>query len=161
MSMPEVELAFGKAGRSNSATDPAPLNMIETWAELKPRDQWRSGMTPEKLIAELDKVARLPGMRNVWGYPIKIRIDMLTTGIRTPVGIKIAGPDLNEIDRLAKDVEQLARQVNGTRSAVADRVQGGKYIEIIPDRERISRYGIDLATVQMVIQTSARRNATE
>ncbi len=154
MSMPEVELAFGKAGRSNSATDPAPLNMIETWAELKPRDQWRSGMTPEKLIAELDKVARLPGMRNVWGYPIKIRIDMLTTGIRTPVGIKIAGPDLNEIDRLAKDVEQLARQVNGTRSAVADRVQGGKYIEIIPDRERISRYGIDLATVQMVIQTA-------
>ena len=154
MSIPEVEHTFGKAGRSNSATDPAPLNMIETWVELKPRDQWRSGMTPEKLIAELDKTARLPGLRNIWGYPIKIRIDMLTTGIRTPVGIKISGPDLNVIDGLAKDVEQLARQVPGTRSAVADRVQGGKYIEIIPDRDRIARYGIDLATVQMVIQTA-------
>lgn len=154
MTIPEVEYVFGKAGRSNSATDPAPLNMIETWVELKPRDQWRSGMTPEKLVAELDKVARLPGMRNVWGYPIKIRIDMLTTGIRTPVGIKIAGPDLGEIDRIAKDVEKLARDVPGTRSAFADRVQGGKYIEIIPDRERISRYGIDLATVQMVVQTT-------
>ena len=154
MSIPEVEHTFGKAGRSNSATDPAPLNMIETWVELKPRDQWRSGMTPKKLIAELDKVARLPGLRNVWGNPIKIRIDMLTTGIRTPVGIKISGPDLNEIDRLGKDVEQLARQVPGTRSVVADRVQGGKYIEIVPDRDRISRYGIDLATVQMVVQTA-------
>jgi Cu(I)/Ag(I) efflux system membrane protein CusA/SilA len=154
MSMPEVEHTFGKAGRSNSATDPAPLNMIETWVELKPRDQWRSGMTPKKLIAELDKVTRLPGLRNVWGNPIKIRIDMLTTGIRTPVGIKISGPDLNEIDRLGKDVEQLARQVPGTRSVVADRVQGGKYIEIVPDRDRISRYGIDLATVQMVVQTA-------
>ncbi len=154
MAVPEVALAFGKAGRSNSATDPAPLNMIETWVELKPRDQWRRGMTPEKLIAEMDKTVRLPGMRNVWGYPIKIRIDMLTTGIRTPVGIKISGPDLKEIGRIAKDVEGLARTVPGTRSAVADRVEGGKYIEIIPDRERISRYGIDLATVQMVIQTA-------
>jgi len=154
MAIPEVSHVFGKAGRSNSATDPAPLNMIETWVELKPRDQWRHGMTPEKLIAEMDKSVNLPGLRNIWGYPIKIRIDMLTTGIRTPVGIKIAGPDLNVIDGLAKDVEQLARQVPGTRSAVADRVQGGKYIEIVPDRERISRYGIDLATVQMVIQTA-------
>ena len=154
MSIPEVEHTFGKAGRSNSATDPAPLNMIETWVELKPRDQWRSGMTPKKLIAELDKVTRLPGLRNVWGNPIKIRIDMLTTGIRTPVGIKISGPNLNEIDRLGKDVEQLAREVPGTRSVVADRVQGGKYIEIVPDRDRISRYGIDLATVQMVVQTA-------
>lgn len=154
MTIPEVELAFGKAGRSNSATDPAPLNMIETWVELKPRDQWRPGMTPEELIAELDKVARLPGMRNVWGYPIKIRIDMLTTGIRTPVGIKIAGPDLKEIDKLAQHVEEIARTVTGTRSAVADRVQGGKYIEIVPDRDRISRYGIALDDVQMVIQTA-------
>lgn len=154
MAVPEVALAFGKAGRSNSATDPAPLNMIETWVELKPRNQWRRGITPEKLIAEMDKTVRLPGMRNVWGYPIKIRIDMLTTGIRTPVGIKISGPDLKEIGRIAKDVEGLARAVPGTRSAVADRVEGGKYIEIIPDRERISRYGIDLATVQMVIQTA-------
>jgi len=154
MSVPEVEFAFGKAGRSNSATDPAPLNMIETWVQLKPREQWRSGMTSEKLIAELDRTARLPGMRNVWGYPIKIRIDMLTTGIRTPIGIKIAGPDLKGIDGLAKRVEEIARTVPGTRSAVADRVQGGKYIEIVPDRDRISRYGIALKDVQMVIQTA-------
>lgn len=154
MTVPEVALAFGKAGRSDSATDPAPLNMIETWVELKPRDQWRRGMTPDKLIAEMNKTVNLPGLRNIWGYPIKIRIDMLTTGIRTPVGIKIAGPDLNVIDGLAKDIEQLARQVPGTRSAVADRVQGGKYIEIVPDRDRMARYGIDLATVQTVIQTA-------
>lgn len=154
MSVPEVEFAFGKAGRSNSATDPAPLNMIETWVQLKPREQWRPGMTPEKLIAELDRTARLPGMRNVWGYPIKIRIDMLTTGIRTPIGIKIAGPDLKGIDDLAKRVEEIARTVPGTRSAVADRVQGGKYVEIVPDRERISRYGIALKEVQMIIQTA-------
>ena len=154
MTVPEVALAFGKAGRSNSATDPAPLNMIETWVELKPRDQWRRGMTPDKLIADMNQSVNLPGLRNIWGYPIKIRIDMLTTGIRTPVGIKIAGPDLNVIDGLAKDVEQLARQVPGTRSAIADRVQGGKYIEIVPDRDRMARYGIDLATVQTVIQTA-------
>ncbi len=119
-------MAFGKAGRSSSATDPAPLSMLETWVELKPQGEWRKGMTPQKLIAEMDKAVRLPGMRNVWGYPIKIRIDMLTTGIRTPVGIKIAGPDLGGIDKLAKQVEELARAVPGTRSAVADRVQGGK-----------------------------------
>ena len=111
-------------------------------------------MTPEKLIAELDKVARLPGMRNVWGYPVKIRIDMLTTGIRTPVGIKISGPDLEGIDKLAQQVEGLARTVPGTRSAVADRVQGGKYIEITPNREKISRYGIVLEDLQTVVQTA-------
>lgn len=154
MTIPEVDLAFGKAGRSDSATDPAPLNMIETWVRLKPRDRWRPGMTPEKLIAEMDRVVNLPGLRNTWGYPVKIRIDMLTTGIRTPVGIKISGPDLTVTDGLARDVETLARTVPGTRSAVADRVQGGKYIEIVPDRERIARYGIDLATVQTVIQTA-------
>ncbi|QQG37394.1 MAG: efflux RND transporter permease subunit [Micavibrio aeruginosavorus] len=154
MMVPEVALAFGKAGRSSSATDPAPLNMIETWVELKPRDQWRRDMTAEKLIAEMNEIVNLPGLRNIWGYPVKIRIDMLTTGIRTPVGIKIAGADLNVIDKLAKDVEMLARDVPGTRSAVADRVQGGKYIEIIPDRDRIARYGIDIATVQTVIQTA-------
>lgn len=154
MAVPEVALAFGKAGRSNSATDPAPLNMIETWVDLKPRDQWRPGMTPKKLMEELNKTITLPGLRGVFGYPIKIRIDMLTTGIRTPVGIMISGPDLNEIDRIAKSVEHLAHQVPGTRSAVADRVQGGKYIEIIPDRDRITRYGIDLSTVQTVIQSA-------
>lgn len=154
MSVPEVKLVFGKAGRSGSATDPAPLNMLETWVELKPQEDWRDGMTAAKIMAELDKAARLPGLRNVWGYPIKIRTDMLTTGIRTPVGIKIAGPDLKGIDTLAREVESAIRTVPGTRSAVADRVQGGKYIEIIPDRTSISRYGIALGDVQMVIETA-------
>ncbi len=154
MSVPEVRQAFGKAGRSNSATDPAPLAMIETWIELKPREQWRKGMTPEKLMADLDKRVRLPGMMNSWGYPIKIRLDMLTTGIRTPVGIKVAGSDLNTIDKIAKEVEVLARAVPGTRTAIADRVVGGKYIEIEPNRRDIARYGISIKTVQRVIQTA-------
>jgi Cu(I)/Ag(I) efflux system membrane protein CusA/SilA len=152
--IPEVEWAFAKAGRSNSATDPAPLNMIETWVQLKPRDQWRSGMTPDKLVAEMDKRVNLPGLRNIWGYPIKIRIDMLTTGIRTPVGIKISGPDLKGIEQIARQVEALAREVKGTRSAIADRVQGGKYIEIVPNQQEIARYGIALETVQEIIQTA-------
>jgi Cu(I)/Ag(I) efflux system membrane protein CusA/SilA len=128
--------------------------MIETWIELKPRKEWRKGMTPEKLKADLDKRVRLPGMMNSWGYPIKIRLDMLTTGIRTPVGIKVAGSDLNTIDKIAKEVEVLARTVLGTRSAIADRVVGGKYIEIEPNRREIARYGISMGTVQLVIQTA-------
>lgn len=149
---PEVEQVFGKAGRADTATDPAPLSMIETWIELKPKDQWREGMTPEKLMAELDQKVRLPGMMNSWGYPIKIRLDMLTTGIRTPVGIKVAGPDLQGIDKVAREVERLVKNVPGTRSAIADRVQGGKYIEIVPNRRAIARYGVDIRTVQRVIQ---------
>lgn len=154
MTVPEVKQSFGKAGRSNSATDPAPLAMIETWIELKPREEWRKGMTPEKLIADLDKRVRLPGMMNSWGYPIKIRLDMLTTGIRTPVGIKVAGSDLNTIDKISKEVEVLVRDVPGTRSAIADRVVGGKYIEIEPKRREIARYGISIQTIQRVIQTA-------
>lgn len=154
MTVPEVKHAFGKAGRADTATDPAPLAMIETWIELKPRDQWREGMTPQKLIADLNKRVGLPGMMDSWGYPIKIRLDMLTTGIRTPVGIKISGADLQEIDRIAKDVEDRAKGVQGTRSAIADRVVGGKYIEILPDRRELARYGIALKTVQQVIQTA-------
>lgn len=154
MSVPEIKQVFAKAGRADTATDPAPLAMIETWVELKSQTEWRPGLTPEKLIAELDKKVRLPGMMNSWGYPIKIRLDMLTTGIRTPVGIKIAGPDLKIIDKIAKDVETAARNIDGTRSAIADRVVGGKYIEIIPDRREIARYGISLSNVQMVIQTA-------
>jgi Cu(I)/Ag(I) efflux system membrane protein CusA/SilA len=154
LTVPEVKHAFGKAGRADTATDPAPLAMIETWIELKPRKEWRPGMTPEKLIAELDKKVRLPGMMNSWGYPIKIRLDMLTTGIRTPVGIKVSGPDLESIDQVAKIVESSALEVEGTRSAIADRVSGGKFIEIIPDRREIARYGIALKTVQTVIQTA-------
>ena len=154
MTVPEVKHAFGKAGRADTATDPAPLAMIETWIELKPRSEWRSGMTPQKLIADLDKRVRLPGMMNSWGYPIKIRLDMLTTGIRTPIGIKIAGPELTTIDKIAKEIETLARDVPGTRSAIADRVVGGKYIEIEPNRREIARYGISLGTVQRIIQTA-------
>ncbi len=154
MSIPEVEHSFGKAGRSDSATDPAPLAMIETWVELKPRHEWRKGMTPEKLIKEMNKRVGLPGMINSWGYPIKIRLDMLSTGIRTPVGIKISGDDLNIIDNVAKKVEKIVQQIDGTRSAIADRVVGGKYIEIIPDRREIARYGISLKQVQNVIQTA-------
>tara|TARA_R110002153_G_scaffold54268_14_gene150947 strand:+ start:4270 stop:7482 length:3213 start_codon:yes stop_codon:yes gene_type:complete len=154
MTFPEVEHAFGKAGRADTATDPAPLAMIETWVELKPRTEWRSGMTPEKLIAEMNKRVSLPGMMNSWGYPIKTRLDMLTTGIRTAVGVKVAGSDLSVIDVIAKEVEALARDVKGTRSAIADRVVGGKYIEIIPNRREIARHGISLKTVQLVIQTA-------
>ncbi|MCB1531770.1 MAG: efflux RND transporter permease subunit [Alphaproteobacteria bacterium] len=154
MEAPEIEQVFAKAGRANTATDPAPLAMIETWIKLKPRDQWREGMTPQKLIADLNERVGLPGMMNSWGYPIKIRLDMLTTGIRTPIGVKIAGSDLQEIDRIAKDVEARAKNVPGTRSAIADRVVGGKYIEIIPDRRELARYGIALKTVQQVIQTA-------
>ncbi|PIZ29474.1 MAG: CusA/CzcA family heavy metal efflux RND transporter [Alphaproteobacteria bacterium CG_4_10_14_0_8_um_filter_53_9] len=149
---PEVEQVFGKAGRADTATDPAPLSMIETWIQLKPKTEWRPGMTPEKLIAELDEKVRLPGMMNSWGYPIKIRLDMLTTGIRTPVGIKISGPDLKGIDELARQVEGLVKEVPGTRSAIADRVQGGKYLEIQPDRHALARYGVDVGTVQKIIQ---------
>ncbi|MBI1216212.1 MAG: CusA/CzcA family heavy metal efflux RND transporter [Alphaproteobacteria bacterium] len=154
MTVPEVAHVFGKAGRSDSATDPAPLSMLETWIELKPRSAWRPGMTPEKLIAALDKRVRLPGLRNTWGYPIKIRTDMLTTGLRTALGVKISGPDLAAIDKAAHAVEALARDVPGTRSAVADRVQSGRYVEIEPDRRAIARYGISLETVQNVIQSA-------
>ncbi len=154
MTVPEVKHVFAKAGRADTATDPAPLSMIETWVELNPRNEWRDGMTPEKLIADLNKRVKLPGIINSWGYPIKIRLDMLTTGIRTPVGIKVIGPDLTEIDKIAKEVEEVARGVSGTRSAIADRVVGGKYIEIEPNRREIARYGISLSTVQTVIQTA-------
>ncbi len=154
MAIPEVRQVFGKAGRAETATDPAPLAMIETWVDLKSRDQWRAGMTPDKLMAEMDKQVGLPGMMNSWGYPIKTRLDMLTTGIRTPIGIKIVGSDLLTIDRLAKEVEALALTVPGTRSAIADRVVGGKYIEIDPNRRELARHGISLATLQQVIQTT-------
>jgi Cu(I)/Ag(I) efflux system membrane protein CusA/SilA len=154
MKIPEVEHSFGKAGRADTATDPAPLAMIETWITLKPRDQWRKGMTSEKLMAELDASVRLPGMMNSWGYPIKIRLDMLSTGIRTAVGVKVSGSDLNTIDQIAKTIEEKARNIDGTRSAIADRALGGKYINIAPNRNEIARHGISLATVQDIIQTA-------
>jgi len=151
---PEVELVFGKAGQAETATDAAPISMIETWIKLKPLEQWRAGMTTEKLIKEMDTNTKMLGLVNSWGYPIKIRLDMVTTGIRTPVGVKISGADLNVIGDIALQVEQAVKDIAGTRSAFADRVVGAKYLEIEPNREAIARYGIDLGTVQEVIATA-------
>lgn len=152
--VPEVETVFGKAGQAETATDPAPVSMIETWVHLKPREEWRKGLTIEKLIKEMDGLTKMPGLVNSWGYPIKIRMDMVTTGIRTPVGIKVSGGDLNKIGEIAVQVEQAVKNVPGTRSAFADRVVGAKYLEIEPNRDALSRYNIDLGTVQDVIATA-------
>lgn len=151
---PEVELVFGKAGQAETATDPAPISMIETWVKLKPREQWRRGFTTEMLIKEMDDHTKMPGLVNSWGYPIKIRLDMVTTGIRTPVGVKISGADLGTIGDIAVKVEQAVKNIPGTRSAFADRVIGAKYLEIEPKRETIARHGIDLGMVQDVIATA-------
>ncbi len=154
MSVPEVERVFGKAGRADTATDPAPLTMIETWIHLKPQSSWRSGMDIEDVIAELDARLQMPGLVNSWGYPIKIRMDMVSTGVRTPVGIKVTGDDLQEIERIAQDIETRLATLPGTRSVFADRVLGGKYLEIIPDREQLARRNIDMGVFQSVIQTA-------
>ena len=151
---PEVHTVFGKVGRAESATDPAPLSMIETTITLKPRDEWRPGMTPEKLIDELDAAIAVPGLTNAWTMPIKTRIDMLSTGIKTPVGIKIAGPDLTVLERLGKEVEAVVRDVPGTRGAYAERVMGGNYLDFNIDRTAIARYGLTVRDVQEVIQTA-------
>lgn len=152
--VPEVESVFGKAGQAETATDPAPISMIETWVRLKPKSQWRSGLTTEMLVKELDRVTKMPGLVNSFGYPIKTRIDMVTTGIRTPVGVKISGADLTTIGEIAVQVEQAVKTVHGTRSAFADRVVGAKYLEIEPNRNELARRGIDMGTVQGVIATA-------
>jgi len=152
--IPEVERVFGKVGRADTATDPAPISMIETWIKLKPKSQWRPGLTQQALVKELDQRVKLPGLVNSWGYPIKIRMDMISTGIRTPVGVKISGDDLKTISRIALDVEALIKQVPGTRSAFAERVTGGKYLEITPNRNELARRNIDLAMFQRIIQTA-------
>ncbi|HML90838.1 CusA/CzcA family heavy metal efflux RND transporter [Methyloceanibacter sp.] len=152
--VPEVERVFGKLGRADTATDPAPISMIETWIKLRPKEEWRPGLTSKELIADLDARTKLPGLVNSWGYPIKIRMDMISTGIRTPIGIKISGDDLETIERLALAVEGLVKDIPGTRSAFADRVQGGKYVEIRPNRRELARRNIDLAAFQQVIQTA-------
>ncbi|MEG3638820.1 efflux RND transporter permease subunit [Magnetococcus sp. PR-3] len=154
MTVPEIERVFGKVGRADSATDPAPISMIESWIKLKPKDQWRAGLDVEGLIKILDQRVKLPGLVNSWGYPIKIRMDMISTGIRTPVGIKISGQDLKEIGRIALDVEAAVKEVTGTRSAFADRVSGGRYLEIDPNREELARRNIDLGLFQSIIQTA-------
>jgi Cu(I)/Ag(I) efflux system membrane protein CusA/SilA len=153
-SFPEVERVFGKVGRAETATDPAPLSMIETTISLKPRSEWRPGMTTKQLIAELDRAIPFPGLTNAWTMPIKTRIDMLSTGIKTPVGLKIAGPDLGELQRIGQDVEAVLRRVPGTLSVYAERALGGNYLDFEIDRRRIARYGLTVGDVQDVIQTA-------
>ncbi|MFC2135198.1 efflux RND transporter permease subunit [Bacteroidota bacterium] len=153
-SFPEVESVFGKIGRAETATDPAPLTMIETTITLKPQDEWREGMTPDKLVEELDAAIQIPGLTNAWTMPIKTRIDMLSTGIKTPVGIKIAGPDLKILQDLGKKIEQVAKTIPGTRSAFAERSVGGNYIDYIIDREAIARYGLTVGDVQDVFMSA-------
>ena len=150
-SFPEVESVYGKAGRANTATDPAPVEMFETVINLKPEKDWRPGMTTDKLIAELDKALQFPGVANAWTMPIKARIDMLSTGIRTPIGIKVFGKDLGEMEKLAKEIEAVVKAVPGTTSAFAERITGGFYLNIKPDREQLARYGLAVGELQDVI----------
>ncbi|HCP99514.1 MAG TPA: CusA/CzcA family heavy metal efflux RND transporter [Candidatus Latescibacteria bacterium] len=151
---PEVHHVLGKIGRAETATDPAPLSMIETTITLKPRAEWRPGMTPQKLVQELDGMIRFPGLTNAWTMPIKTRIDMLSTGIKTPVGIKIAGPELAVLEGIGAQIEAVLRDVPGTLSVYAERVVGGNYLDIDIDRARIARYGLTIGDVQDVIQTA-------
>ncbi len=149
--VPEVETVFGKAGRADTATDPAPLVMFETTIRFKPRDQWRPGMTPEKLVEALDQAVRVPGLANIWVPPIRNRIDMLATGIKSPVGVKVSGADLQALDRIAAEVEAVAKTVPGVSSALAERLTGGRYIDIDIDRQAAGRYGLNIADVQSIV----------
>ncbi len=153
-SFPEVASVYGKAGRANTATDPAPTEMFETVINLKPESEWRPGMTTDKLIAELDKALQFPGVANSWTMPIKARIDMLSTGIRTPIGIKVFGKDLGEMEKLAREIEAVVKAVPGTTSAFAERLTGGFYLDITPDREQLARYGLAVGDLQDVIGTA-------
>jgi copper/silver efflux system protein len=153
-SFPEVASVYGKAGRAATATDPAPSEMFETVVNLKPKEEWRPGVTVDGLIAEMDKALQFPGVSNAWTMPIKARIDMLSTGIRTPIGVKVIGTDLVEIDRLAKQIEQVLKAVPGTSSAYAERGIGGYYLDVTPDRAALARYGIMVQDVQDVIATA-------
>ncbi len=152
--VPEVKSVFGKIGRAETATDPAPLTMIETFVQLKPREEWRDGMTTESLKKELDALVKFPGLTNAWVMPIKTRIDMLATGIKTPVGIKVAGPDLKEIEKIGKRLEQVLKDVPGTASVYSERVAGGRYIKVDIQREKAARYGLNIADVQQVVATA-------
>ncbi|QDQ25490.1 efflux RND transporter permease subunit [Chitinimonas arctica] len=152
--VPEVATVFGKAGRAETATDPAPMEMFETTIRFKPREQWRSGMTPEKLVDELDKVVNVPGLSNIWVPPIRNRIDMLATGIKSPIGVKVAGSDLAAIDQIAQQVERVAKTVPGVSSALAERLTGGRYIDVDIDRMAAGRYGLNIADVQSVVASA-------
>jgi Cu(I)/Ag(I) efflux system membrane protein CusA/SilA len=149
--VPEVASVFGKVGRAETATDPAPLEMFETTIQFKPRGQWRPGMTPDRLIEELDQTVKVPGLTNIWVPPIRNRIDMLATGIKSPVGVKVAGTNLQVIDRLASEIARVVQQVPGVTSAFAERLSGGRYIDVRIDRDSASRYGLNVSDVQSVV----------
>ncbi|UNK29620.1 efflux RND transporter permease subunit [Serratia plymuthica] len=151
--VPEVATVFGKAGRAESATDPAPLTMLETTLRFKPRDQWRPGMTMDKLVAELDAVVKVPGIANVWVPPIRNRLDMLATGIKSPVGIKVNGNNMADIERISGQIEQVVKQVPGVTSALAERITGGRYVDIDIDRQRAARYGVSVKELQSMVAT--------
>ena len=152
--VPEVESVFGKVGRAETATDPAPLTMIESFIQLKPRDEWRDGVTTESLKKELDELVKFPGLTNAWVMPIKTRIDMLATGIKTPVGVKVSGPELEVIEEIGKQLETIIGEVDGTASVYAERVAGGRYIKVDIDRERAARYGLNIADIQEVVASA-------
>jgi Cu(I)/Ag(I) efflux system membrane protein CusA/SilA len=153
-SFSEVERVFGKAGRAETSTDPAPFSMMEVVVELRPKEQWREGMTYENLVAEMDRTLQFPGVTNAWTMPIKARIDMLTTGVRTPVGVKIFGPDLKVIEEIGKAIEMIAKDVPGTRSAYAERVSGGYFLDFAIKREEIARFGLTVMDVSKIIESA-------
>ena len=160
--VPEVKTVFGKVGRAETATDPAPLTMIETFIQLKPKDEWREGMTLEKLKAELDALVTFPGLTNAWVMPIKTRIDMLATGIKTPIGIKVAGPQLSEIQKMGEQIETLLADIQGTVSVYSERVAGGRYVKIDINREKAARYNLNISDIQQVIATAVGgKNVTQ
>ncbi|MCY1510484.1 Cation efflux system protein CusA [compost metagenome] len=152
--VPEVDRVFGKAGRAESATDPAPLEMFETTVRFKPRDQWRAGMTSERLVEELDRVVKVPGLTNIWIPPIRNRIDMLATGIKSPIGVKVAGTNLDDIDQATQAIERAAKTVPGVTSALAERLTGGRYIDVDIDRQRAARHGMNIADVQAIVASA-------
>jgi len=152
--VPEVARVFGKAGRAETATDPAPLEMIETTIQFRPRSEWRAGMTPDKLVEELDRVVKVPGISNIWVPPIRNRIDMLATGIKSPVGVKVAGASLAEIDRITGEIERVVKAVPGVTSALAERLTGGRYIDVKIDRDAAARYGLNIADVQSIVSSA-------
>jgi len=161
-SIPEVHTVFGKVGRAETATDPAPLTMIETTIQLKPESQWREGMTMDKLKRELNETVKIPGLTNAWVMPIKTRIDMISTGVKTPVGVKISGPDLSQIQKIGQDIENIVKEVPGTLSAFSERVAGGRYIDVDINRTNAARYGLNIMDIQEVISKAVGgMNVTE